>query len=156
MSFKQFLFSGAAILLIGSQLFAGERGGGCHAKKGEKPHRMWQELGLTEQQQTQIKELHDQMKQTRRQHWTDVKEVRKQIRDELKKENPDQAALDSYSEQVGQLAKQISQKRTNHLLEIKEVLTAKQFQQIVDQKASWKHGRKGKKHNSCNHKGSIR
>lgn len=156
MRFRFFLVSGAALLLISSQIIAkGPGAGHCYAKKGDKIHRMWQELGLTEQQQTEIKQLHEEMKKTRKNHWKNVRGVRKQIREELKKENPDRIVLDQHAEKMGELAKQIAQKRSNHLLQIKDILTDEQFQKMVEQKESHKHNRRGRKHKNCSKEGSI-
>ncbi|MFW6221163.1 MAG: Spy/CpxP family protein refolding chaperone [Fibrobacterota bacterium] len=157
MTLKQFLISGVVILFAGTQIVAKGPANtrGCHAKKGAKQYRMIQELDLTEQQQEQIKQLHEEMKQTRRDHWTNVKEVRRQIREELQKENPDQTDLDQYAERNGELAKLFSQKRSTHILQIKNILTDEQFQKMMELKDSRKYRQKNRRYQKCPKEGKV-
>jgi Spy/CpxP family protein refolding chaperone len=108
--------------------------GSCGHKgaRGDKPHRMWEALNLDEDQKARMKEIHDEMKTVRSSHWKEVRAMRDKLREELQKENPDKATLDAYAEQMGEQAKAMAERRTDHLLKIREVLSAEQFKTLMD------------------------
>ncbi len=107
-------------------------GGGFKGSAGKRPHRMLEALDLTDQQKEQMKALHEEMSSVRKQHWQETKALRDKLREELEKENPDQNQIDAYIQQVGKQAETMARNRTDHLLKIKEVLTAEQFETLLD------------------------
>ncbi|MBD3316350.1 MAG: periplasmic heavy metal sensor [Chitinivibrionales bacterium] len=120
-------------------------GRGCPHHDGEKPHRMWSALDLSEDQKSQLKELHQEMLTARKEHRQKVKELRGQIRDELAKDNPSRGALDNFVARQADLHKAMSDQRIDHLLNVKEVLTKEQFEKLLDKQWIEKHGCGGKR-----------
>ena len=107
--------------------------------KGKMSHRLWAQLNLTDEQKTKLKELHEEMLQIRKDHYQKVNDFRIKMKDELLKEKPSRQVLSNYAQQLGALHQDLTQKRTEHLLDIKGVLTPEQFTKVVDK--DWK-GRK--------------
>jgi Spy/CpxP family protein refolding chaperone len=98
----------------------------------QRKHRMMADLNLTEEQQNKLKVLHDEMMQIREKHMDAVKTVRDKMKAELLKKSPSQNTLYGYGGELGELHKQMSKDRTDHLLKVKKVLTAEQFSKLVE------------------------
>lgn len=97
-----------------------------------KPHHMWEELQLNDDQKTKLKELHQQIRDVRSKHFEAIRGVREKIREELTKQNPSSSQLDEYASQLGNLHKELAIEHNNHMLKVKSVLSAEQFAKIVD------------------------
>lgn len=128
-------------------------------KVEDRNHRMWSALGLNEEQQEKLKILHNESEPFKREHFTEIRELRTKIKDELLKENPSQGDLDRYAQELGNIHARISQERTNHLLKVKEILTQEQFSKLVSKEGRSRHKshrRKGDKSRYGNKmKGSV-
>lgn len=117
-------------------------------RDGKRQHRMWEDLNLKEDQKTKLKALHVEMQSVRTKHFEAVKTVRNKIKKELLKDNPSQNVLYGYAGELGELHKQISKDRGDHLLKVKKILTKEQFAKVLEHE-----GRKGKGRHGP-HKGS--
>jgi Spy/CpxP family protein refolding chaperone len=114
---------------------------------------MWSELGLSEEQQTKLKELHEEMRTEKKEHWDKMKGLREQIRTELGKENPGRTTLDNYVARQAELHKAMAGARMDHLLAVKKILTAEQFDKLLDRHwVGCRGGRKGCRHHGKGHR----
>lgn len=93
---------------------------------------MWNDLKLTEDQNGKLKALHEEMMTVRNKHYAAVKAVRLKIKDELLKDAPSRTVLYDFAGELGELHKQMSKERGDHLLKVKTILTAEQFSKIID------------------------
>ncbi len=91
----------------------------------------WEELGLTDQQKEQIRELHKENRSWRSESMKEIAEVRGNIRDEMLKEHPDRNRLNSHAEKLGDLYKAATDARIEYFFELKTVLTDEQFSKVV-------------------------
>lgn len=108
--------------------------------------RMAQELGLSQEQQDQLKELRKKHREERRDIRTEVKELRRQIGEELKKSNPSRSTIKSLADKIGTIHSENAVRMADHMLEVKEILTDEQFTKMLDlkeEKANKMHKKKG-------------
>jgi Spy/CpxP family protein refolding chaperone len=91
-----------------------------------------EKLGLTSQQEAQLKELHTQTAPVRKERMGKIKELRGEIKQELLKDKPSRTALDNYAAQMGNLHKLQNEESIKHLLKVKEILTPEQFVKFTD------------------------
>jgi len=120
----------------------------------QKPfQKMINDLKLTPDQQTKLRAQHKKMREEGKLIFEQMKKIRDKVRSELLKEKPTKAALDDYATQLAELHKQLIQKRHEHLLQAKTILTPEQFSKLVNHE--WKrpgpgedrpHKRKGSGH----------
>jgi Spy/CpxP family protein refolding chaperone len=140
MNVRTALTTGLALVFLGTAAFAqkgpDKDGAGC----------FWKDMKLTTEQQEKLKALHEQMQETRQKHKNEVKVIRKKISDELLKDTPSTADLDTYSKELGDVHARMTQERYNHLLKVKQVLTTEQFKMMVSHEDYDKH---------CKHKGKM-
>ncbi len=142
----------ALILTVASVATWAQPAPGSEAKKDGRHHRMWAELNLNEDQKNSLKALHQEMQELREKHMEAVRTVRSKIKTELLKPEPSQNVLYGYAGELGELHKQMSKDRGDHLLKVKKVLTPDQFVKLVEKEnrmggKGWKG--KGK---TCPHK----
>ena len=112
------------------------------------------ELNLTSDQKDKLKELRKQWMESAEPVFEQMKAVREKAKAELLKKEPSQQALDDCAAQMGDLHKQLSQKFQAHMLKAKAVLSAEQFEKLMNfdwmgpgpgMEGGWKHhGEKGK------------
>lgn len=124
------LLSAAALssVLIATGLQAQPRDG-----EGEnRHHRMFADLNLSEKQKGDLKTLHQEMQELRLRHTESVKAVRDKMKTELLKSDASQNVLYGYAGELGELHKQMSKDRSDHLLKVKKVLTPEQFSKLVE------------------------
>ena len=100
------------------------------------------ELELTEEQRTKLELLRLDHKKAHVLKRPEMKRIRDKVKTELLKEKPDQGTLDKYAEEMGKLHVEMTKERHKHLLEVKEVLSAEQFEKLVEMKGRW-HGCRG-------------
>jgi len=101
---------------------------------------MFGELGLTAEQKEKLNGLHSEMGAARKKNFEAVRTIREKTKEELLKEEPSKSTLDSYAGELGNLHKEISIARHDHLLKVKQILTAEQFSKIVNKE--WRGGQK--------------
>jgi len=112
----------------------GKRGGGMRLDGGKGPdfEEMVEKLGLTEEQQAQLKEHRQQKMQQARGIREQLKAKKEEIRQELQKEPFDVARIKAVHEQIKALVAQREDDRLEGILKMREVLTAEQFQKVHD------------------------
>jgi len=100
--------------------------------KGEYMKEKWAQLGLTAEQETKLKELHQKTAPARREQMKKMKDVREKINAELLKEKPSKKVLEDYAAQMGNLHKQMNTSAIDHLLKVKAILTPEQFKKFTE------------------------
>jgi Spy/CpxP family protein refolding chaperone len=109
-------------------------------------HRIWEKLELDAQQKEQLKTLHEQARQRRKDHFTEVRTIKGDMKDELLKDTPDRAVLDRYADKLGQLRTRETKEEIAHLLDIKKVLNREQFETLMHHRGKFRkpgsHGHK--------------
>ncbi len=125
----------------------------CHAEKLDSchrdhrvMHRKWEALDLDEQQKEKLKSLHEDARERRKKHFELIRDVKAKMRDELLKDAPDEKTLSSYADKIGNLRTRATQQEIDHLLKIKGVLDAQQFETLLDHHARRHNCKEDKKH----------
>jgi Spy/CpxP family protein refolding chaperone len=99
----------------------------------DKHHeKMMQELKLTPDQKTKLKELRKQHMEAMKPFFEKMKGIRDKVRNELLKPQPSKQVLDGFAVELGDLHKQIAQTRNEHLLQVKAILNPDQFSKLVN------------------------
>ena len=98
--------------------------------------KMITELKLTPDQQAKLQAQHKEMREQGKVIFEQMKKIRENVKAELLKDKPSPAALDDYATQLAGLQKQLIQKRHEHLLKAKAILTPEQFSKLVNHE--WK------------------
>ncbi|MCU0608997.1 MAG: Spy/CpxP family protein refolding chaperone [Chitinispirillaceae bacterium] len=117
----------------------------CCKEKGMG--QMCKSLNLKDDQKTKLKELHKQMREAYKPLFEKLKGIRQEIKKELLKPAPSKELLAGFAAQIGDVHKQLAEKRTDHLLKVKVILTAEQLSKLLDREekgpACGMKGRKG-------------
>jgi len=123
----------------------------CQGSGGEHKFRMFADLDLNDKQTEGLKKLHDEEMNNREKHFSAVKEVRAQIKEELLKKEPSSPVLYGYADKLGTLHAQMAKDHGDHLLKVKKILTPEQFSKLVDTQDDMKCGKgfMGKKEGCC-------
>jgi periplasmic protein CpxP/Spy len=118
--------------------------------KGRHMERMFADLNLTRDQKAKLKSLHETMKGSHKQVFDQMKALREKTKAELLKPQPSKPVLDGYAAQFGDLHKQLAQKRSDHMLQIKAILTPDQFAKLLSREEKGpgfgRGGDKGREH----------
>ena len=125
------------------------------AKIAKCREKMMTDLKLNADQKAKIKELHKKHRESMKPFHEKMKATREQLKAELLKPQPSKQALDGFAAKLGDLHKQMAQKRNNHLLQFKAILTPEQFSKLVNhdcmggKKMRDRHGKKRMMNDSC-------
>ncbi|KMQ50245.1 hypothetical protein CHISP_2815 [Chitinispirillum alkaliphilum] len=92
----------------------------------------WNELGITEEQKDKIRELNSTKRPLRGEVMREIASIRENIKVEMLKDSPDREQLSYYSRRLGDIHKEANERRIEHLLELKSILTEEQFNHIVE------------------------
>jgi periplasmic protein CpxP/Spy len=116
---------------------------------------MWQKvtknLGLTTDQQAKLKNLRADVGKLNKVTRDKIKTLREKEKDELLVPNPSQQALYGYAKEINDLQGAMAEKRLEHLLKVKEILTPDQFKKLMSMTSrmqkgrQWKNGGNGNK-----------
>ena len=106
----------------------------------DKPHKMWTELGLNEDQKAKLKAIHSENKDAFKKYAESIKSIRLKIKDELLKQNPSQQVLDTYARQLGDIHAEIAKAHQQRLLKVKGILTPEQFSKLLTMEANGPRG----------------
>jgi Spy/CpxP family protein refolding chaperone len=104
--------------------------GGMREHRGRKG--MIEELGLTDEQQIELKKLKLDQEKERLDFVTPMKTIREKVKEELLKPNPSTAKLDGYAKEMGALHEKMCKMRYKHLLEMKKILSPEQVEKLVN------------------------
>jgi|WetSurMetagenome_2_1015567.scaffolds.fasta_scaffold626945_1 Spy/CpxP family protein refolding chaperone len=125
MNFKVLFVSACAgILLASSFAFSAQPNDSGMEKHHQK---MMADLKLTADQETKIQALHKNMMETGKPLFEQMKGINDKVKAEMLKDQPSKQALDGYATQLADIQKQLMQKRYDHVLQVKTILTKEQF-----------------------------
>lgn len=96
-----------------------------------KNKREWKELNLNKEQKEKLRELRREMDIIRKNYVDSIREIRLHIKEELLKEEPSLTSLEKFASILGELYKNMTMKRFEHLLKVKNILTKEQFEKLV-------------------------
>lgn len=109
---------------------------------------IWQKisekLGLTPEQQTKLKNLRIALQKQTKDTRENIKTVREKEKDELLAPNPSQNVLYGYSKEINDLHGVLAEKRLEHLLKVKEILSQDQFTKLLSMTSHMRKHRQGK------------
>ena len=112
----------------------------------EKMDRLSEDLNLTPEQKDQMKAHHKESRQTMEKLRGEMKEYRKALKEELKKENPDRPAIARTVAKMKDVQGRMIDQRVNNFLQMKKILTPEQYQKLSEirekKKEEWKGKRK--------------
>jgi Spy/CpxP family protein refolding chaperone len=119
-----FLSACAGILFTSSIAFSAQPNDSTMEKHHQK---MMADLKLTADQKTKIQALHKDMETSMKALAEQMKGISEKVKAELLKDQPSKQVLDGYATQLADIQKQLLQKRYNHVLQVKTILTKEQF-----------------------------
>jgi Spy/CpxP family protein refolding chaperone len=94
-------------------------------------HKMWAELGLSQDQQAKLKGMRKDMKEFREQNFEKMKVLLDKTKEELLKTSPNKSTLFGYAKEMGELHKAMAEHMADHMLFLKSVLTKEQFAKLL-------------------------
>lgn len=150
----------AAALFLSMPAYAGE-GQGPGGKPGERGEKMMQkmteDLGLTAEQQAQMKAQRESQKGKMEASFARTKEIKDAMRAELDKAETDAAKVKAYVDQLTDLYRQKLEQRVESVQGMKKILTPEQFSKLVEKmkakKAEWEKEGKHRRMQGGSHEG---
>jgi Spy/CpxP family protein refolding chaperone len=153
------IITGLVFLLSGSSLVAAQEvSEGREARqwhqRGQGPEKIFEELGLSEEQKTQLKEIRQNSEKARENLKTLMDEKRQQLTAALQSATLNEQEVTRIHNELKGLKNQQEDQRLAFILEIRKVLTVEQFMKFDEKGRHFrqkhdqmrKNGLKGKKH----------
>lgn len=103
-------------------------------KAAERFDKTAKELGLTQDQIAQMKEIREQNKIKTKQIIDEIRKKDKAIDEELLKENYDRVLVNNLLQEIRQLSADMSQIRIDDKIKVRSILTQEQFSKIEQNK----------------------
>ncbi|MCX5751092.1 MAG: Spy/CpxP family protein refolding chaperone [Candidatus Saganbacteria bacterium] len=143
------VLTGLLVLALGSSVFAfGEKGfSKWQPKEGDMFKHMVQKLELTDAQKDKFQAAMKKEREELKPEMEKMKNLGKQLTEELKKDNPDKAKLYECIKNMGAIRTQMEIKRMDTMLQLRQELTPAQrekFKQMGPDKRKGKPGESGK------------
>lgn len=113
--------------------------------KAAHMEKMVKDLGLSEEQQAQMKEHKETQKQSTMETRKRIKAAREELKAELEKYDSDQGKIEALTNEIAEGQKAMMQQRTQGVAAMKEILTEEQYKQLQDKRTAKKEEWKGKK-----------
>lgn len=124
--------------------------------KEKLPHKgfsKWREkMGFTEVQDKQLKVLRDEFKAASASIFEKLHENQQQIFNELNKEVPDLARLDSLTKETGQLHSEMRKASVEYMLNIRDVTNPEQYHKMLEMMKEWMFRDPANQHQKWQHK----
>jgi Spy/CpxP family protein refolding chaperone len=118
----------AGILVVSSIAFSAQPNDSAMEKHHQK---MMADLKLTADQQSKIQALHKGFETAGKTLVEQMKGINEKVKTELLKDQPSKQVLDGYAVQLADIQKQLIQKRFDHVLQVKTILTKEQFSKHI-------------------------
>ncbi|MBD3241096.1 MAG: periplasmic heavy metal sensor [Chitinivibrionales bacterium] len=118
----------ACLLLVCTPFAGGKHEGG----RRHGPHALLEELDLSAEQRAQLRTLLDEQRDSYRELKGRMRQVRTAMKTELARDRPDEEALAKTARESGKLAEEMVTRRIAYLLKVKKVLTAEQFDELLE------------------------
>jgi Spy/CpxP family protein refolding chaperone len=94
-------------------------------------HKMWAQLGLSEDQKAKLKDMRTTMREFRKQNFEKMKTILDKSKEELLKQTPSQSVLYGYANDMGNLHREMSKQMADHMLKLKSILSKEQFTKLL-------------------------
>ena len=117
----------------------------------EENAKIAKKLDLNKDQQAKLKTLWTNLAAQNKDTQSKIKVIREEEKKELLSQNPSQPALYGYAKEINDLQGAMAEKRLEHLLKVKEILTPYQFKKLLSIRFhgqrghGWKQGDQGGK-----------
>ncbi len=142
-----------SLLMIGSAVAEGGKGSGnckknnalCSQKGEHQGHKLREKLNLSDKQFAKLNELKKAHREGMKEQREKIKTLRTEMLNEIKKETPNSSTTDRLADDIGKVHAEITKKMNRHLIEIKAVLSAEQFDKLIEMKQRQRKHHKGKK-----------
>jgi len=99
---------------------------------GGKGPRMAEELGLTEEQMSKMRDIHSKNRKTMIDQKATIQKAMLDLTDELQKEKPDKAAVEKSIEQIVKTKADIERAKLNSMVELSALLTPEQKKKAAE------------------------
>ena len=110
----------------------------------ERKEKFIKELGLTPEQEEQIKALRSGQKEKRGELWVKIQAKRLELKEELEKPTTDRARIDSIVTELKALMAEKLDQRVEGILSMKKILTPEQYEKFKEEIEVFKDGMKDK------------
>jgi Spy/CpxP family protein refolding chaperone len=140
------LASLAGVVLVGALIspIAALAGKGKGKEKARaKLDRMCEQIACTEAQARDIEQIFEQLRVDSKPDREAIRELRRQLASEWKTEQPDERKLTKLAEKIAAHERNVTDRRMEAMLELHELLTAVQREQIAEQLLSRGHRERG-------------
>lgn len=117
-------------------------------KCGDKLHKMVENLHLDKDQQAKLQPIVDQFKATVKDNWTQMRDIRKQISEQVLSDKMDQATVDGLIDKKTQLMGNIIKARVSAMNQISTILKPEQKTKLHDTMKKWEE-KMAAKYESC-------
>ena len=129
--------------------------GASRGDKHQKMERMIEELGLTSEQAEQLRQHKEAKRDGRKESYGIIREKHEAIKEELNKAEIDKVKIEKLIEEIVNIQTQALRERIEHMITLKEILTAEQFEKFQEKMEKKRQGFKEKKrwhkkHGTCN------
>lgn len=120
------------LVLLALPTFAQKQGHGQGKNGGNHGNKMQQNLNLTPEQMEQLAPLKDEQIAAMKKGRETLRTLKKELMTELSKEKPSQKAINSITQKIGDTTRDLQRSRAEHLLKTRTILTAEQYQILID------------------------
>jgi Spy/CpxP family protein refolding chaperone len=128
---KAVLLGMAAAFLLGSTLHAEGPYEGTGRRNSEKKFaELTQELGITPEQETKLKEQQEGFRAKGKRLMKNIQSRQKELKQELEKKDVDRARIDKLIEEIKDLTGEKLRNRVDKIMAMKSVLTPEQFEKL--------------------------
>jgi len=151
---KAVLLGVIATFLLTSSLYAShsydDKGEGercARGERGEKFEKLKEELGITPEQATELKEQRKEFSGKRKELRKKLREKKQGLKAELEKESINRAAVDNTIEDIKNLTGEQYKNRVDKIISMKSILTPEQFKKLQSKMREKRetHSRSGKR-----------
>jgi len=94
-------------------------------------HKMWTQLGLSEDQKAKLKDMRTSMREFRKRNFEKMKAILDKSKEELLKQAPSQSVLYGYANDMGNLHREMSRQMADHMLKLRSILSKEQFTKLL-------------------------
>lgn len=123
-----------------------------HAAMEKRHDKMLEELGLSEEQKTQVKTIKKQGFENAKPVMEKVRAKRQAFDAYLKEPNATEAEAKAKSNEIGRLLQQLGEQRVSTTFQLKAVLTPEQFNKMMEKRQQFKARRHHKRDGGRQHK----
>lgn len=128
----------AAVMFLTLSFAYAQRGPGPDMDDGIGPEmaiggifKVIDELKLSPEQEAKLQAMRDSSKREMLVLRTELKTTVWDIQDEFKKDTVDKTKIDKLTDKMAEIEKKLIKARTAHMFQVKEILTAEQFKQLI-------------------------